>query len=95
MSARFADLAGIDMESGVSEAGKPFCRIRATSADGTVILLGQLSPDDMRRYGLSALEVAEAADQDAAVLAAVRKLDLPDQMAAVVIRELRESRTHG
>jgi hypothetical protein len=38
------------------------------------------------------LESAEAAEQDAAMLRTIRKLALDDQLAAMVIRELRESR---
>lgn len=89
------DLAHIDIRSGVNEAGEAFCTVVARNESGTVMLMGQLSSDEVRRHALGYLEAAEGADQDAAVLRCVRKLDLPDQLAAAVIAELRDSRGSG
>jgi hypothetical protein len=85
------DLAGIDVHSGVNEKGEGFCAIVAT-AQGGRMLLGQLTPKEVRAMALAWLETAEAAEQDAAVLRCVRKLELPDKFAAAVIAELRDSR---
>jgi len=64
-------LANIEMTSGVSEQHKGFVTVRATGeyAGEPVILLGQLTPDEMRAHALAYLEAAEAAESDAAVFA--------------------------
>ena len=85
------ELQSIFVTSGVNDAGNPFCTIAAHSDDGA-ILLGQLSPDEVRQMALAWLGAAEAAEQDAAVLRVVRNLELPDQMAGAVIIELRAMR---
>lgn len=85
------DLASIDVRSGVNEAGNGFLTIVATAGDGTM-WLGQLDPATVRRMAMDWLEAAEAAEQDAAVLRCVRKLELPDELAARIVVELRESR---
>jgi hypothetical protein len=86
------DLEGIYVTSGVNDDGDGFCTVAAHSREGGVILLGQLGPTEVRTMALAWLEAAEAAEQDAAVLRCIRKLELPDAVAGVVIRELRESR---
>lgn len=90
-SPRFLDAASSEVESGVTEEGKPFCRIRVTAVDGTIIL-GQLTPDELRTRGLGDIECAEAAEQDAAVWRVIRNLQLPEELAAHVVRELRKMR---
>ena len=55
--------------------------------------LGQLTPDEARTMALHWLEVAEAADQDAAVVRLIRKMELPDELAGAIVTELREGRT--
>jgi hypothetical protein len=67
MGERTRGLSGIDIESGVTPAGKPFCHVRAVSPDGEVVLHGQLEPGETRALALQWLEAAEAADHDAAV----------------------------
>lgn len=84
-------LSNIFMTSGVNESGEGFVTIAAHGDDGT-ILMGQLSPNEMRKHAMGYLEAAEAAEQDAAVLRIVRKLELPEQLAGMVITELRNSR---
>jgi len=84
-------LSNIYMTSGVNEKGEGFVTVAAHGDKGT-ILTGQLSPAEVRAHALAMLESAEGADQDAAVLRVVRKLDLPEQLAGAVITELRESR---
>ncbi len=86
-----ADLAGIYMTSGVNESGEAFVTVAAHSTDGSIVV-GQLDPAAVRRHALAYLEAAEAAEQDAAVLRVIRKLDLPDGLAGLVITELREGR---
>ena len=85
------DLAGIYMTSGVNERGEGFVTVAAHGSTGT-ILAGQLSPDEVRAHALGYLETAEAADQDAAVLRCIRKLELPEELAGAIITELRSSR---
>ena len=79
------------MVDGVNDAGEPFVTVSAHGAGG-VILIGQLSPADVRRHALALLEVAEAAEQDAATLRVIRNLELPDQLAGAVVMELRKMR---
>lgn len=88
------DLVSIDVRSGVNERGEGFCTIVATTGDGRMIL-GQLDPTTVRRMAMDWLESAEAAEQDAAVLRCVRKLELPDELAGAVVAELRNSRADG
>jgi hypothetical protein len=85
------DLAGINMTNGVNEKGEPFVTIAVSNQDGD-IWLGQLSPDEVRNHALAYLAVAEAAEQDAAVLRCIRKLELPDDLAGAIVIELRNSR---
>jgi hypothetical protein len=96
------DLANIEIRSGVNEDGEPFCTVVATSSDGR-IMLGQMTPDEVRQHGLGYLEAAEGADQDAAVLRVMRRLgqggdlghDGAEQFAAAVVMELRGMRNQG
>jgi hypothetical protein len=85
------DLVSIDVRSGVNERGEGFLTIVATAGNGRMIL-GQLDPATVRRMAMDWLESAEAAEQDAAVLRCMRKLELPDELAAAIVTELRESR---
>lgn len=84
------DLISIDVRSGVNEAGDGFCTIVATGGDKRM-LLGQLDPATVRRMAMDWIEAAEGAEQDAAVLRCVRKLELPEELGAI-IAELRDSR---
>lgn len=86
-----SDLASIHIESGVNDQGEGFCHIFAHATDRT-ILVGQLELGTVRELALNFLAVAEAAEQDAAVLRAIRKLELPDDLAGHIIVELRNSR---
>jgi hypothetical protein len=85
------ELEGIEVRSGVNDAGNGFCTIVVTAGQGRM-LLGQLDPAEVRQMALAWLETAEAAEQDAAVLRVIRKLELPDELAGAVIKELRDSR---
>lgn len=85
------ELRSIDLTSGVNERGEGFVTV-SVSTDERELAIGQLSPVEVRLMALSWLEAAEAAEQDAAVLRCVRKLGLQDQLAAMVITELRASR---
>lgn len=71
-----ADLAAVDVRSGVNGDGEGFCTVVASSASGR-LLVGQLTPDEVRALALSWLEAAEAAEHDAAVLRCIRRLELP------------------
>ena len=89
------DLGSVFVTSGVNDAGQGFCTVAAHSRDDGIILLGQLTPTEVRAMAMAWLESAEAAEQDAAVLRCVRKLDLPDKLAGAVIMELRDNRHEG
>jgi len=75
----------------VNEEGVGFCHIAVHSTSGE-IMIGQLSPVKVRAMALAWLEGAEAAEQDASTLRTVRKLGLQDELAALIITELRNSR---
>lgn len=85
------DLQSIFITSGVNDDGKPFCTIAVHSTD-RMVLIGQMSPEELRGMALGWLGAAEAADQDAAVLRVLRDLELPDQLAGMIITNLREYR---
>lgn len=89
------ELTSIDMVSGLSPEGKPFVTITATGSDRT-LMLGQLSPEEVRAHAHAYLAAAEAADQDAAVMATLLELfedrGMAEQMAARIITTLRERR---
>jgi len=87
---RFHNCTRTELESGVNEAGEGFIKVRHTSK--AAVLLGQMTPDDLRAHGQACFEAAEAADQDAAVLRTLRKMELPDAVAGIVITELRATR---
>jgi ABC-type uncharacterized transport system YnjBCD permease subunit len=87
-----ADLASINVSSGVNERGEGFCSVSAIDSDGR-IMLGQVDPETIRVQAMQWLEAAEAAEHDAAVLRVIRKLELPDELAAAVIVELRNGRS--
>ena len=85
------DIESINITSGVNEKCVGFCTVSVITKDKR-IFLGQLSPTKVREMALAWLEAAEAADQDAAVLRCVRKLELPDELAGAVVIELRNNR---
>jgi hypothetical protein len=86
-------LAHIDIESGVSAfTGKGFCQVRATGADGE-LLVGQLSPAEVRTMALHWLGAAEAAEHDAIVHAElVETLGVEHDVAVAFIGSLRKRR---
>jgi hypothetical protein len=75
----------------VNERGEPFLSVVAVTEGGRFIA-GQLDPNEARQMALAWLAAAEAAEQDAAVLRCIRKLELPDELAGAVVIELRNSR---
>ena len=89
------DLDVTEVESGVSENGKPFCVVRALgrATDGAPVRLrGQLEPLAARAMALSWLEAAEASEAEAALLRVLERLEIPLGLAALVIKELRAGR---
>lgn len=90
-----SSLDRVEMENGVNKEGKPFVRVRATGEGRRgqpVVLVGQLDPGEVREMAIGWLGAAEAAEQDAAVLRVLRRLELPEELAGLVIVELRNSR---
>lgn len=87
-----AKLAGgaesLEVESGVNKHLKGFVTVRWGAE------VGQLSPAEARAHGLAMLEAAEAAEADAALLHALRKLndDQDDSMGFALLRLIREHR---
>jgi hypothetical protein len=90
------DLEKIHIESGVSAFdNQPFCQVTCRSKEGH-LLSGQLDPMTCRALALQWLEVAEAADHDAAVMHLLReKAGLDDEAAALFIAELRNFRSES
>lgn len=85
------DLGNINVTSGVNDDGEGFLTVSAHGTKRT-ILVGQLSPTEVRAMAMAWLESAEGAEQDAAALRVIRKLDLPDNLAGAIVQELRSSR---
>src|SRR5262245_56485879 len=84
-------LEHIEVVSGVNHKGEGFCTVSAVGDDRT-LMVGQLPPQAVRYMALQWLESAEAAEQDAAVFRVLQRLELPSELAAMVITELREGR---
>jgi hypothetical protein len=84
-------LACIEVRTGINQDGEGFVTTIAVDSEGRM-LLGQLDTHEVRLLALNLLTAAEAADQDGAVLRCIRKLDLPDDLAAAIVTELRSSR---
>lgn len=84
-------LKDIFVTNGVNTKGEPFVTIAAHSSDG-IILLGQLSPEELRQHALNYIACAEAAEQDAATLRTIRDLGLPEELAGAIIHNLRDNR---
>jgi hypothetical protein len=87
-----ADLASINVTSGVNELGEPFLTVTAVTTDGHFVT-GQVDPTLAREHAMSFLSAAEAAEQDAATLRTIRALELPDELAGRIVVELRNSRS--
>jgi hypothetical protein len=85
------DIANIEVRSGVNDKLDGFITVIVTTGDGRM-LLGQIDAATMRDMAMQFLEVAEAAEQDAAAFRCIRKLELPEELAAAIIAELRDSR---
>ena len=88
------DLTDIFISNGVNEDAKPFLTVAVHTGDQRVFL-AQMSPDEVRHMAMAWLEAAEAAEQDAATLRVIRKLEMPDELAGAVIVELRNMRKDG
>ena len=84
---RGVDLTNVVVEAGVNEAGDGFVTVTAFGRD--VVLIGQLDCETVRTMALSWLSAAEAAEHDAATLRTCRRLELPDELAGVIITEMR------
>ena len=86
------DLASINVTSGVNGDGEPFITVTAVTQKGNFVV-GQVDPATAREQAMAWLAAAEAAEQDAATLRCVRKLELPDELAGAIVIELRNSRS--
>ena len=86
------DLVSIDVRSGVNERKEGFCTIVAT-AHGGRILLGQLTPNEVRDMALRFLGAAEAAETDAIVYQLLAdKFHLEDNIIGHFIGDMRDLR---
>jgi hypothetical protein len=90
------DLDNIEMLSGVSETtGEAFVSVRAVgqARDVDVVLIGQLSPREMRAHALAYLEAAEAAESDACVFVELTEgMGGEPAMAGAFLAALRQRR---
>lgn len=55
---------------------------------------GQLSPDEARQHGLRLIECATAAEDDAAMVKALKGLGLEEMACFTFLAEMREARGH-
>lgn len=88
---RRPELAGIEVESGARNDGKPFCRVNVTLTDGRGYQ-GQLSPDEVRMMALAWLSAAEAAESDGAVVVGLQELGLDEAGVGSFLAMLRAKR---
>jgi hypothetical protein len=79
--------ASLEMESGVNRQLNGFVTVRWGAE------VGQLSPDEARQHGLAMLQVAEAAEADAALLRSLREIDADEEMGFALLRLIRDGRT--
>jgi len=86
------DLASIDIQSGVNDKGEGFCTVVCTSVAKDIVL-GQLTPDEVRGMALDWLGAAEAAETDAIVFQMFSELDMPLPAVGKFIEGMRSRRT--
>ena len=79
----------LEMESGVNKDLDAFITVRWGAE------VAQMSPHDARQHGLRMLEVAEAAEADAALITGMRKLDFEEQVSFALLRLIRENRAEA
>lgn len=62
----FQDIAGVDVEHGLTEArgGEGFVKIRVTSDQSDVIMLGQIDPETARKLATDLMNVAARAEYE-------------------------------
>lgn len=89
-------LKGVSCFSGTAQDGpaefRGFVTIHAEAEDGDV-LVGQLSPAEVRTLALQYLSVAEAAEQDAIVFTVlVRDVGVLPETVAGIVRSMRDER---
>ena len=86
------NLVSITMISAISEEGKVFVTVTATSEDGQCFI-GQMPPSLMRRLGRECFVVAEEAEVDSVLLRLMReKFLLDDQEIFYFLQNLRTAR---
>lgn len=87
-----AMLAMIDVTSGVNEAGEPFIAVRATAEHDRFVLLGQLTPNELRQQAMYFLAAAEAAETDAVVFKILTDMGMEPDGRVRFITLMREAR---
>jgi hypothetical protein len=85
------DLVSVEVRSGVSERGDPFCTVVAETSTRQ-LLLGQLPPDTVRQMALDFLGAAEAAETDAIVFRLLRRVGLEDAAIGRFVADMRDER---
>jgi hypothetical protein len=85
------EIETIHIVGGINVDGEAFCTVSCVSS-ARDLLIGQLSPAEVRAMALGWLECAEAAEQDAATLQVLQGMELPDGLADHIVSELRRSR---
>jgi hypothetical protein len=91
-------LKAVETLAGVKDTGEPgsytgFLTLRAVAENGD-ILIGQVTPAELREQALSLLSAAEAAEQDATVMSVlVTHFSVPFDTASAVIHAMRNART--
>lgn len=70
MSPKYGDMHYTEVTSGVNDELVPFLQVRTfgTLNGEDIILLGQLTPDDIRKHALDLLAAAEAAESDSLII---------------------------
>ena len=86
------ELREINLVSGVNEQGEGFITVSCVSGSRE-LMVGQLSPSELRDHGQACFEGAEAAETDAIVFRLLRdKFELPLEVIAGFISDMRASR---
>lgn len=88
MTMKFEDLTSIEAEHGVTEAGKPFVKLRAIGRSR--ILLGQVDPETAVALAMNMLTVASRADYEGDLLTTMNASGLDEDAKGVILTMVRE-----
>ena len=85
-------LGRLELHAGMNSEGKPYVTISAFADNQSVMLMGQLLPEQVRDLGVVAFDVADQADNEAIIINILTKHGLAPEMITRFLTEFREER---